>query len=278
VKLIKVLIAINWIFWPTALFLVNTKGDFINYLIPALLIVLSYFIYRKKTELFIFPLLFIPLFIPKLTIIPLIASILSLVFEKTNSKMSVLFIIFAVFLTMFYSKNLYGQSIFPPDYEKQQEVIMNSQLYPNVLTARIFNNKGRIIFDKFTSNFFALTDPNNYFFGYHPQEIVGNQNLKKFPSLSLLFFLYALYKIKEHKNKLFIFLTTTAAVMGLSFLALYDRNDFILWPIVSIVVTYGITKLYSDYKTKQKSLKNIFFGGVLFFSLIEYVQLIISKV
>src|SRR3989338_2551746 len=97
--------------------------------------------------------------------------------------------------------NYFRFSIFAPD--DQATLIINAKrsVYDNDLFGRVFNNKATFIYGRFKANFFALTDPNNYFFGFHPREIVReNLNLDKFPFISLVFLLYGLYRLNLLKR------------------------------------------------------------------------------
>ena len=114
--------------------------------------------------------------------------------------------------------------------------------------ARSFQNKARIPLDKITYNFFALIDPNNYFFGFQPRQIiVNNQNIDKFPFVSLIFFIFGLYTINKNQNKKFVLITLFASLISLIVLNSFDRNDFILWLPLSLVILHGVNKLQNKY-------------------------------
>lgn len=204
-KLKNIAVLLGLVFWPLSLFINNTLGDFLKYIIPIIepkliLLPLIYFAFRKNIKLF-------------------------LVF---------LFIFIIIF------NRFWGQTIFKTDYEAQQEVIRQTLLYPNPLSARIFHNKVRIYIDKFNNNFFALTDPNNYFFRFAPRQItVDNQNLKKFPSLAIFSMLVGFYYLNKAKYKNQIVTFLIASILSLCVLTVFDRNDFILWFPLSAIFIYG---------------------------------------
>src|SRR6266852_3553694 len=160
-KLAAVLILITW---PISLFLNNTFKDFISYLLPFLN--------------------------PKFAIFPLIFVLIYFRFKKP------LLILISVIILILFAKPFYVQTIFITNNDAKQQLIQKGNLYNSVFLARLFQNKARIPMDKFSNNFFALTDPNNYFFGFAPGQIkVNNQNLLKFPFLSLPFLLIGLYHL-----------------------------------------------------------------------------------
>src|SRR5512141_2062856 len=121
------------------------------------------------------------------------------------------------------------KTIFAKDYQAEQLILRNIHLYPNVLLARTFQNKGRIYLNKFADNFFAITDPNNYFFGLHPRPIVpDNKNLFKFPFLGILFFGYGIFTIKKYKFRVPLAATFLFLIIILSTLKNFDGYDFVL--------------------------------------------------
>lgn len=141
------------------------------------------------------------------------------------------------------------QTIFLKDYEAEQLVLRNIHLYPTPLFARVFQNKGRIYLNKFLDNFFALTDPNNYFFGLHPRPIVpNNKNLFKFPFIAIVFFLYGIFNIDKYKYKKVLFVSTMFLLALLSILNNFDGYDFVLWLPISLLIIYGIDTLHAKNK------------------------------
>src|SRR5260221_7487388 len=237
----KITVGLVLIFWPLSLFLANTFPNFLNYLFP--------------------------IFQPKFAILPLLFLIIN--FEKRYIKLIILSLILLIILW----RPFFGQTIFKFDYEKGQQVLQRSQLYPNVYLARIFQNKARIPLDKFTNNFFALTDPNNYFFGFAPRQItVDNQNLKKFPFLSLPFLFIGLYYLKDNKHKKTILAILIAAIINLCLLTNFDRNDFILWIPLFLIILNGLNIFNKRFKY-AKHYEFIF----IIFSLIEILRIFIMK-
>lgn len=210
--------------WPLNLFRANTLPDFLKYIFP--------------------------LFEPKLVSLPLIASLIYF-FTTKNKKLATTFIVLS-FITLWLNwKDFFGQTIFKYDYERRQEIIRKTYLYPSVVLARIYQNKVKIYINKFSSNFFALTDPNNYFFGFHPREIpIENQNLTKFPFLTLPFMLVGLYFLPLHKNKKFIIIFLSSSIISLSLLSSFDRHDLILWLPLSLIFIHGVDIVDKKYLKK----------------------------
>jgi hypothetical protein len=178
------------------------------------------------------------------------------------------FFFLLVFILSF--RSFWGQTIFKPDYEREQSVIRQTLLYPNVLLARTFHNKARIYIDKFNNDFFALTDPNNYFFRFAPRQItVDNQNLKKFPALAIFIVLYGFYTLPKNRYKNLILVWLIAGILSLSILSVFDRHDFILWFPLSAIFIHGVKQFDNNKFSK------IFFIIFILFSLLELAQIII---
>lgn len=131
-------------------------------------------------------------------------------------------------------------TIFHQDYQAEQRILEKINLYPTVFFARVFQNKARIYLDKASNNILALTDLNNYFFGFHPSQIVGNQNLKKFPFVSIIFFLTGLYSFNRLKHKKLILRLALPAFAYLIVLENFDRLDILLWLPISLVILGGL--------------------------------------
>lgn len=130
------------------------------------------------------------------------------------------------------------ETIFTKDYEAEQLILRNTQLYPTIIEARLFQNKGRIYLNKFTENFFALSDPNYYFFGLHPRPIVpDNKNLFKYPFVAIVFFFYGILEIGKFKYRKILLILSVFLLTSLSILKNFDGYDIILWfPVSSIIV------------------------------------------
>ena len=242
-----VIIFLILLFWPLNLFLANTLTDWLHYILPAILLIISFLLFSKNSKSYIFPVLLVPFIEPKLTLLPILISLFVLITDK-NKKIALITFFLSLIAFCIVWKPFWGQTVFKTDYEAQQSVIRKSQLYPNVFMARSFQNKARIPLDKITYNFFALIDPNNYFFGFQPRQIiVNNQNIDKFPFVSLIFFIFGLYTINKNQNKKFVLITLFASLISLIVLNSFDRNDFILWLPLSLVILHGVNKLQNKY-------------------------------
>lgn len=238
-KVRNIIVILSLFSWPLNLFLANTPGDFLKYLIPLVLLSLSYYLHRKKADYFYAPTLLIPFFEPKLAIFPILFVLHRFYFSK-NKRISYYPLILSILVFSSVWPSFKEQSIFTYDYQARQEILREINLYPNPLLARIFQNKARVYTDKFVDNLFALTDPNNYFFAFHPREIsVTNQNLDKYPFLSIFLFLIGIIYFAKNKDKQFIVSAFISGVVSLSLLSSYDRHDFILWLPISLVLIAG---------------------------------------
>lgn len=236
----KIAIFLILITWPVSLFLSNTPKDFISYVLP--------------------------LFNPKFAILPLLFVLIYFKLKKTT-----LIVVSTTILIIFF-KPFYGQSIFITNNDAKQSLVQKGNLYNSIFLARLFQNKARIPLNKISSNFLALTDPNNYFFGFAPGQIkVDNQNLKKFTFLSLPFMLVGLYHLTKLKHFKLTISFLVAAIINLSLLTNFDRNDFILWIPISLIIIHG-------YKIFNKRFKYAKYYELLFvlLSLVEIARLFIT--
>lgn len=270
IKTQDIVIILGLVFWPLSLFLVNSYSNFITYLIPTVFLITSLILSRRHSKLYFLPILFIPFFEPKLALIPLGIALLEL-FQSKVKRAPIIFLLFSLIVFLISWKGFSGQTIFTPDYEARQAVIRNTQLYKTVFMARLFHNKARIHIDKFNDRFFALGDPNNYFFGFHPRQIViDNQNLDKFPFAALPFVLFGIYHLNKSKNKRFIINTFIASIFSLSLLKIFDRNDFILWLPISLTFIHGVKQF-----SKKVNMSKIFFLLFILFSIPELIRIFV---
>jgi hypothetical protein len=263
-------IGIVLIFWPLELFLANTTKEFINYILPCLIICLSYFLYCKKSRYHLLPILILPFVQPKLALIPL-----SYVAIDTllNKKLNKILLLLSIVILIIFSKTLINQSIFIKDYNSQQTIVRNSLLYPNIPLARVFQNKGRIYIDKFNDRFFSLIDPNNYFFGFQPRQIVlNNQNLDKFPFLAIIPFFIGLYYLFKNKNKNIYLTYILGSIISLSLLTNFDRHDIILWLPFTLIILSGTNYLKNKLGTKYIYFNLIF----ILFGLAQLIRLLVE--
>lgn len=255
------------IMWPIALILRNWNLDIIKYILPGVLLLISFFMYKKGKKYYFLPTFLIPFIDPKLAILPFLITL----FGKNKN----IFILISLIPILIFFKSFWGQTIFIRDYEKTQEIIRNTYLYPNVITARTYQNKVKIITDKLNGNLFALIDPNNYFFAFHPREIyVNNQNLNKFPFITIIFFIIAFFNLEKLKNKKFILITLIASLFSLSILTNYDRNDFILWVPISLMLFAGYKMFLDIVPKKHVSFLNML---IIAFSLWELIRIFLAK-
>lgn len=169
-------------------------------------------------------------------------------------------------------RNYYRFSILAPD--DQAPLIINNKrsAYDNDLLGRLFNNKATFVLGRFKANFFALTDPNNYFFGFHPRELIReNLNIEKFPFISVIFLLYALYRANALKNAKLWLILFFLLVIFLS-LANFDKVDFVLYPILSIFMVHGIREM------NKKKPKLFLTASVLLiiFSIPQYLRAFVN--
>ncbi len=162
------------------------------------------------------------------------------------------------------------KTIFVKDYQAEQKILRDINLYPNVLSARIFQNKGRIYLNKFVNNFFALIDPNNYFFGFHPRPIVpDNKNIFKFPFIAIIFFFYGLYAFQKYKYRSRLMVFSFLMLLILSILKNFDGYDIVLWIPVSLVIIHGVN-------TMERKNRKIFTAVAITFIIFAIPEIIRS--
>jgi len=219
----RILLVFAVIFWPLALIL-DSGALPLSYLLPGILVGISLF-FRQDIPLFI-----IPFISPKLALFPL----LFFLFRKKYLHILISLIIFFVLFP-------FGQTIFTPDYEARQEIVRNTYLYPHVLLARVYQNKGYIYLNKFTDNLTQIIDPNNYFFANHPRELRDNPNLSKFPYPLIFFFLIGLFTFKPPFSILKVLsIYLLSSIINLSILTVPSGHDFILWPVIVYFIHQGL--------------------------------------
>lgn len=270
-KLKTLIIVLCLLFWPLSLILANIFNDYIKYILPSLLVALSNFLLHKKVGFYLFPLLAIPFIEPKLAVFPVTAFLVLFLWEKQIKYL--VFLLTSFLILVFTWRSFWGQTIFQPDYEAQQEIVSRTYLYPDVLTARVFQNKIRVYINKFNNNFFALSDPNNYFFNFHPREIlIDNQNLNKYPFWAIGFALFGFYYLKRNPQWKLILIFLSSALLSLSILKVFDRNDFILWVPMSLVIIHGI----NEFRVKRKLFTKIFYFVFLAFTIPQLVRIFVQ--
>ncbi len=301
----KIVSLVTVVFWPISLFLNNSMENFAIYILPSILIFASNYLHKRHNSMYLLPFLFIPFISVKLSLFPVLFLLMNFSIDKpptnlrskysqTSPSMSlkqfnssyeltlgvflnsykksisklILFLI-SLLVLLFNWHSFYGQTVLIPDYEAQQTVIRDTHLYKSVFMARLFHNKARVISDKYFTNFFALIDPNNYFFESAPRQFSGNQNLAKFPFPAIIFFIFSIFIIWKNDDG-FMLASFLAGILSLSVLTVFDGNDFILWFPMCLILTYGI-KLVSKINN-SKYLLSIY----LIFAFVQLLQIFIS--
>lgn len=263
----KVILVLVFLFWPLSLFLHNTFATFLATLALGLFVYLSFLLFRAGFKLYTLPLLFIPFVEPKLSLLPVLVAGWGVLRDR-GGRLPFIVLGLALLALLVNFSQFRGQTVFTQDYEAEQRVLTKINLYPTVLLARVFQNKARIYLDKVSFNFFALTDLNNYFFGFHPREIVlENQNLKKFPSAGIIFFLLGLYYLGRYHNKGFVVPLVFCSLISLVILKIFDRTDFILWIPLGLLLVHGTDML------KNKFLRMLLFGIFVVLTLVQLLRL-----
>jgi hypothetical protein len=269
---INAMIFLGSIFWFLGSFLTNNSEELVKNTLPVILAIISFWFYKKGNTLFPLPILLIPIINTKLALFPFLAlGSLFLTKPKTSNPLMKVFVLTSLIIFLFNIKIFFQQSIFKPDYEARQEVLRNIHLYPNPTMARVYQNKARIITDKFADNFLALIDPGNYFFSFHPREdILINRNLVKYPFMTIIPVLIGILEFKKIKNSKFIIAILTASIFSLSFVEIFDGSDFILWLPITLLFIHGVKIIY---KSKYIFLPFMFSVFFIINCLIELVRI-----
>lgn len=254
----RFVLGLSILFWPLSLFLTNSFSDFLKFLAPSVILLVSLLFFRLKLDFHLYPLVILSFLEPKLALLPLFLGIGEL-WEKGLRRITLVFIVLSVCSFALNWNQFKEQTIFKFDYQAQQQILRNTYLYPSVFMARVFQNKARIYLDKANHNFFALVDPNNYFFGFHPRQIIGdNQNLKKFPFISLVFIFAGIYSLGSFPHKRWVISVVGASILSLSMLEVFDKTDFILWFPLSLLLVHGIN-FFNNKPVLQRLLFILFF-------------------
>jgi hypothetical protein len=177
---------------------------------------------------------------------------------------------------VFYFKPFINNSIFIFDPLKNDQLIKKISTVPSQVLSKIYENKTTIPTQKYISNLFLTIDLNNYFFAFHPREIVQeNQNLHKYPFAAIIPFLIGLYIIFDKNNQKIKKITLTLftlSALSLGFINNIDKFDFILYIPVTTITLLGLKKIFS-----MKNNSVILLTFILFiFSAIDLVKLFIN--
>lgn len=165
------------------------------------------------------------------------------------------------------------ETIFKDDYQAKQLILRNIGLYPTPLFARVFQNKPRIYINKYLTNFFSLTDPNNYFFGLHPQPIHGYVNIFKYPFLTIIFFFFGIFGVKKFVKIRPILFFLVTSILLLSTLANPEGFDLILWVPLSFIIIKGVNVFYEKHPKSFKYFSLIF----ILFAIPEIIRVFYTR-
>lgn len=242
--LLKVLKLLVLLFWPLGFLFANSSKDLLFFFFPNIGVLVCYYLYKRANSWWAAPLLVVGVINGSLSVFPLVVALTRVLHKRRWQDLLVLLLAVVIFLYQIH--NLYLGSVFKYDRDTYQQKIEQGYLYPNVLLARISQNKWTIFTGRVRFNFFALIDPNNYFFNFHPREIVReNQNLDKYPFWAIVFFAIGLFGMIERKGGEFILVVLAGLLINLSMLRSFDRYDLALYFPVSLIVVFGLGKLRS---------------------------------
>lgn len=256
-------------FWPLNFYLTNNLKDTLIFITPSVIFLISYSLISKNISISKSLVLTLPFINPNLLLVPFL--FYTIIFFISKNKIVSIFLISVslIVISLNYS-NFYKQTIFPISNDDLQNTLRKIYLYEDIYIARLFQNKLSIILDKFYFNFFALVDINNYFFNFHPREIVGeNQNLPKFPFIFIIPFLISFINISKIKNWKIIIAFLLAAILNLSILKKFDHVDFLLFIPLTILILHGFKIVFSKRRLVKIPLLILMF----LFTVFEYLYL-----
>ncbi len=257
--------------WPVAILTHNTQLDAFEYLLPAFLLLGAYFLWKKRLEWWGIPIVLVTIVSPKLALFPLLLFALLIVTSKTKRALLYMYLFCSLFVGAIFFQEFKGQTVIGITHDEQQAVVQQTNLYDSIFVARVMHNKVRVVGDKAIDRFFAITDPNNYFFGFHPRQIqVNNQNLQKYPFAAIIFFVLGLLGYSTLKEKKWIFISLFALILNLSLLTVFDRNDAILMLPVTLITLHGVDEL------KKYKYVGVVFGIASLFSLVDLFRLFLT--
>lgn len=169
-----------------------------------------------------------------------------LCFSKPSSKVKIISLVFLILALLPTFQEISKNSIFkfdPLSYDTQVKKVAQ---IPSRTLSRVVQNKYMVYLDKFTSNIFLNLDTNNFFFSLHPREMGNTQNINKFSYTALPLFLIGIFSlISKRRKDIFIYFFTSIAF--LSIVSNPDRLDFILWPIIFIIIYEGVVLISKKY-------------------------------
>lgn len=229
------------IFWPISFILAN-NNTWPIFFTASIVLLVDWVLYLKKFKYHYFLYLILPLIHPVYLFFPLIVLFLNIKEMKRYFSL-ISYTVILVFVSLLTYRTFYAYSIFTPDPLAWDTLNKKISLIPNRNLARVFENKTTIAQDKFKANIFTSLDLNNYFFSLHPQESGDNQNLNKYPYLSIIPFLLGLYFILENVHKRWIVTTFITTIISIGLINNQDRFDVLIYLPVSLLCFYGLRKL-----------------------------------
>lgn len=233
------------LFWPISLLQANPVS-WPTYFMASLIVILDWFLYFKGFVYHYFLYLLLPLVTPVYLPLPIIYLLfnLDLPVVKKPAPLTSYLVLTAIVGALSFGSFL-PRSVFTPDPVALGTLHQKNSLIPQRFLAKIMANQTTIFQTKFTANLFSSFDINNYFFGFHPREIAkDNQNLSKYPYLALAPFLVGLFFLTQNTHRRWLAVTLLAAIISLATIGAPDKFDFIIyWPI-SLMIYYGLKKIY----------------------------------
>lgn len=226
-------------FWPYLL--ITTNDNWPIYVIPALVIILNYFLYKKNVPHHEYLYLLLPFIHPAY----LFFSAIYWLFNWSK-KTLIVYGILTLIIAIIRFPSFYPYSIFTPDPLRFDTLIAKINLIPNRNLARIYENRFTIPLEKYSTNIFLFLDQNNYFFALHPRELIGdNQNLQKFPYWLIIFFFIGLYQLPQNKDRFWIISIFFSAVFSVSLINNPDKYDFLVFFPICLIIFSGIKYVFS---------------------------------
>lgn len=246
-----IFILLTIVLWPIELIVNNHINELFPIFMCILIFLICWIMYLRGNKKYIFILLLLPIININLIFFPVVYGLYNLITNK--NKTDIIFLGVAILITLILFKSFYSKSVFI--FNELDIYILNTKrgLTGLNLFSKFLYNKFTLGLDKFFRNFFSIVDLNNYFFSFHPREsVIVNLNLTKFSFVTIPYFLVGLSNIKKLREYKLYIAFFVSLIVSLSFLQIFDINDFILWPLISVICLIGFEIIDKKYQYLSK--------------------------
>ena len=260
-----------FLFWPISLVRQNSFNSLTPILLCLLIFTISYVLRQSKDRYHYFLYLVLPIINVNLLLFPLFYGLFNVRYLKKDCLGQIYLILSIVLLFALFTKFL-DKSIFAYGELDIYNLNLKRGLLGYGILARSLYNKAWLFLNKILSNFFSLTDINNYFFAFHPREsVLTNQNLVKYSFSTLPYFVVGMFNIRKFKMSSWYITCLISLIFSLSFLKNFDINDFVPWLFLSLICVNG----YKITVKKPNCLTYLLFFAFLSLSFWQLLRLFV---